>query len=552
MPDEQVATLILRFRDLGQTGFGETIKLHQDEISVHKYTWWGWWSKFGEQVPVELFTHLLERMASKPLELYLLDSGQHLLYRAVCSDIHWHGRDLAPSPEPESTPEYYRKRDFLAWFRLSEIGPEVPAEKTLRRFTSVRVDAFFRSVETKFGEYYGKQVKDAQELIDQNRTIWFVRDYDKDTDRSYDSPRQTADTRAPFQEPFPSIYVSSHNRTLLWLSDLHFGHHAFPESGDLYQRNLALALEQDLRDNHQEVAGALISGDFTWRAATEEFDQAVTFIRQVQSWSTLEPHQFLCCPGNHDLRFSDEPWDKNRPIEATPAAARAAYDRFYKELYRHEPNEYLSCGRRFLLGNHLPVEVVSLNTSLLRQEANVFQGHGLVGREQLEDAANGLGWQPRPGRNADHPTGLPFPRAFRILVLHHHMVPVTFREVPYPEHRTSVLFDAEAIVRWIVEREVDLVLHGHMHEPFITRMARPVPNSKGMDWHEFHVLGLGSTGVKRDHIQGQELHNSYGLLEFGHDSLQLSIRRIHPQGIQTDQAQQSSIEIPYNHLHSKP
>jgi hypothetical protein len=83
-------------------------------------------------------------------------------------------------------------------------------------------------------------------------------------------------------------------------------------------------------------------------------------------------------------------------------------------------------------------------------------------------------------------------------------------------------------------------------------MARPVPNSKGMDWHEFHVLGLGSTGVKKDHIQGQELHNSYGLLEFGHDSLQLSIRRIHPQGIQTDQAQQSSIEIPYNHLHSKP
>lgn len=564
MPNSEITTLILRFRDLGIAS-GKTIEYHQEKIEQRggqndgkKYTWWGWWNKSGEQVPVELYTELLDPMKAGPITLYLLDSGQHKLYETQCDDIHWHARELVPSPEPEWTPEYYHMTKFLAWFRLTSIGPEVPTvsigpeartvEKTLQGLTSVRVDGFFRSGESRFGKYYGKQISSTQELIDQNRTIWFARKYDDKADREHSSTPPSADTTAPYQEPFPPTYVSSYKHTLLWLSDLHFGHHAFPESGDTLERNLALALEEDLKRIHkEELAGVLITGDLTWGGEKKEFDQALEFIKKVHSWSTLELHQFLCCPGNHDLRFSDKPMDKDRPVQTALAEARAAYSLFYEDLYRHKPNDYLSCGRRFLLGNHLPVEVVCLNTSFLQQKKKIFQGHGLVGRDQLKDAANRQGWRLRRDRH-EEPAARPFPRAFRILVFHHHLIPVIFREDPYPEHRTSVVFDAEAIVRWIVDREVDLVLHGHMHEPFIARIARPVPDSPGKPWHEFHVMGLGSSGVAQDHLGDEERHNTYGLLEFGPESLQLSIRRIHPKSLPADQEQRSSIEIRYTHL----
>ena len=65
-----VETLILRFRDLA-TSEGQTIRLHREIIRKHKYVWWGWWNKFGEKVPIDLFTELTSRMAKGPLDLYL-------------------------------------------------------------------------------------------------------------------------------------------------------------------------------------------------------------------------------------------------------------------------------------------------------------------------------------------------------------------------------------------------------------------------------------------------------------------------------------------------
>ena len=38
----------------------------------------------------------------------------------------------------------------------------------------------------------------------------------------------------------------------------------------------------------------------------------------------------------------------------------------------------------------------------------------------------------------------------------------------------SVALDAEAITRWLVEHRVNLVVHGHMHQPFIAEVSRPV------------------------------------------------------------------------------
>ena len=59
-----------------------------------------------------------------------------------------------------------------------------------------------------------------------------------------------------------------------------------------------------------------------------------------------------------------------------------------------------------------------------------------------------------------------------MVVLHHHVVPILYREVPVYERQASVVYDAGALCRWLAQWEVDLVLHGHMHDPAAVKASR--------------------------------------------------------------------------------
>jgi hypothetical protein len=182
------------------------------------------------------------------------------------------------------------------------------------------------------------------------------------------------------------------------------------------------------------------------------------------------------------------------------------------------PNEYLSCGRRLLIGRAVPLEVVCLNSSWLQQEQGMFQGHGFVGEQQLSDAEKRMGWQAEDTS----------PRTYRIVVLHHHILPTTYRFSPERGYPYSVVLDAEALVRWLVRHRVDLVLHGHMHQPFCARVSRPVDlsNPDGQ-WHEFHILGMGSSGVNAAEL-GETKDNTFGVLRFEAEGLSVYVHTIHP------------------------
>jgi len=134
------------------------------------------------------------------------------------------------------------------------------------------------------------------------------------------------------------------------------------------------------------------------------------------------------------------------------------------------------------------------------------------------------------------------PRPFRIVVLHHHLMPVTFREDPKKGQVYSVVLDAEAVVRWLVRHRINLVLHGHMHQPFSARVERPIDvNRPDESWHSFYVVGLGSTGVGKGHL-GEVAKNTFGLLRFEEADLDLRIYTIDP----TNPAQDLwRLRIPY-------
>ncbi len=506
-------TAILRFRDL-VTAPHDTVRLHKEIIDAAKGVWWGWWSKAGERIPDDAFRQL-SRLAHEGagLDVFLMDSGTGRVYRAACRDLKWEiSHERLASPNSAETPAYYREQHYLAWLRFSAIEPI--DEAVLRKYSYVRVDDFFQQGASRYTPFYDKRVHSIQELLQQDRTIWFVRP-SQDTDPIHEVA--LLDPRRITPMHFTKEFLESPSRTVLWISDPHLSadpHHGFPlESDNLGNKSLGHAIEDACKDvaHLEQVAAIWLSGDLTWRAAPPKFDLARKFIRRLNTWAKLDNYSYAVCPGNHDVRFSDDPADKTRPVAVAAAEATVSYAQFYEALFYVRPNDFLCCGRRYLLSASIPIEVVMLNSSLLQQTADHFQGHGFVGDDQLRYVAEQYGWEEAPAA-----------RPVRILVVHHHLLPVTFRECPVGGRLYSVALDAEAVMRWAVRARVDLVLHGHMHQPFHSSITRRISlDDKGPE-HTIAIVGAGSAGVETSHL-GEVQRNTFAAITFHRDQVEIKM-----------------------------
>lgn len=516
-----VETIILRFRDLS-TNVGETIKIHQSKIDKYGYAWWGWWSKAGETIPSETFQSLMSVIDSKgPLDVYLFDTGTLALYPVKIVKIHWDSRfKEVDSPDWDATPDYYEGRKFKAWFKITEIADATRDDAALHKWSYFEVGELFETKRSIFQDFDGKQVSSFEELRHQERTIWFIRPF-----KSGDDVHEILlyDTGRVKPSNFPENIIESHSAPLLWLSDLHFSqnYHAFPlEEGVQKGNKLAEAIRKDLdAQGLKEIGGIIVTGDLTWGASEEEFALVRSFFTDIMSWSTLTPNQIILCPGNHDIAFSDEPWEKAKLVPKASEDARKNFEQFYSDLFSVVPNQFLSSGRRYLLARSFVVEIASLNSSYLLQTENVFQGQGFVGEEQKSFIATAMSWCDAEISEL---------RPFRIVLLHHHLVPVIPEELAKYEQPSSLVYDAGALCNWIVKHRVNLVLHGHMHHTKVVKEARSLGLVEGnTQWHEFTIASLGSTGVDWAHNQ-LDRRNVYGLLEFSNKSMRLTIREIHP------------------------
>ncbi len=544
----KVEKIILRFRDLS-TNPGDTIKHHRTKIKDHSYTWWGWWCKAGETVPGETFrnlTTIIDRQG--PLDIFLLDTGTQTLYPAKLAQIHWdpNYKDVEPpDTDWQATPEYYKGRQVKTWYKLTEIGDGSKDERTLQKWSYVDVDELFETKKSIYKDFDGKQVSSIEELRYQERTIWFLRPFQKGDpthkillyDRSKVKPSN-----------FPENIIESHSSCLLWLSDLHFSQdefHGFPFKEELQGGNkLSEAIRKDLEaQGIKKVGGIIITGDLTWKASKEEFSLVKSFLKDIMSWSTLTPSQVILCPGNHDIAFSKKPWKKDEPVKEAPEKAKKNFEAFYRDFFSTEPNEHLASGKRFLLSGKYVVELVGLNSSALRQTENVFQGHGFVGLKQLSLVSEEMNWKEPED---DNTAAWDVPKPFRIVLLHHHLVPVLPYEDAKYGHHPSLVYDAGSLLNWITTNRVDLALHGHMHHTKVVKETRSLKLQKDNTlWHEYTIASLGSTGVSLNHNE-LDRANVYGLLEFSNKEIQLRVREIYPRPKdQSNVATIVELELPY-------
>ena len=192
---------------------------------------------------------------------------------------------------------------------------------------------------------------------------------------------------------------------LIHLSDLHFGAH---------EPHLVEAVARRVDEEKPDLV--VISGDFTQRARTEQFEQACAFLGQLRDAG----HEVLAIPGNHDVPLYD------------------VFRRFLSPLTRY---------RRFIDDELCPVHELAGATVLgINTARSLTFSDGRISHRQVAFIRDVFA-------RAD-------PQSFRILVTHHPLfaLPVgDSGELGRAAGRSELALDA------IQEAGVDLLLAGHNH-----------------------------------------------------------------------------------------
>jgi len=500
----EVPTIAIRFRDIGTL---DSINAHKEIISEQGYAWGGWWNKAWEYLPIHAISVLDSLTKNAAIKFLFIHSEKNVIYEMTISELcfsHEPGQKVV-SPEKDKTPAFYREfGGLLLWFKITSIeGPSSSeaSETFIKEYAYCDYDAIHKSSDRyDYSQNNGKIVSSVEELLAQRpRTMFFLRPK-TDADTSLSEPKLRTIIESN-EENFSKEFYKTDGNTLLLLSDLHFSengnNYTFQEC-NLAQKSLNSLMDSIAKVLDSKIASAIIAGDLTCYGSKVGFDKAESFLNNLCVSHDIAPESLTLVPGNHDIKFSDTPTQLDQPIsiEWTDAKSKKEFVTFYEKVCNVKPNEYLNCGRRLILGNQLPIEIVGLNSNCLQQTAEHFQGMGFVGLEQIQMVEEKLGW-----KNESY--------AYRILVLHHHVFPVEYIQEPKANHMYSLSLDAGLLASFVERNKIDLVIHGHKHSSSFLEVGKKSHRSK--DLSKFSILSLGSASSS-DLIHGKA--NSVALLDF--------------------------------------
>ncbi len=498
----EVKTLILRFRNLS---IPDTVQAHQAIIKEKGYVWWGWWSKPQEKVALELFAELKKQIKEQEkIELLLFNSGELSIHKATCIGIEIKNGEELSSPDKEATPQYYSENQYMIWFKFSNIEEKISEPNLfLKKYSYVEIDEHFASKTTPFNMFDQKVVYSVEELYQQQRTIWFLRDK-----KTSDEEREITSYNPP-KESYEKTFTLDEAGEILWLTDLHFSktHHAFTETVGSTNK-ISSVIERTLESlDNKKLSRIIVSGDFTYCASKTEFQQATEFFKDMKSIYGLSPSRFTLCPGNHDFEYSKDEYKEDDVVKLTFDEAKKNYIDFYEGIKEVRANKYINSIQRFISSTGKLFEIITLNTCILQEDGKHFKGMGFVGNDQLEEIAKQL------NKTIDV-------NATRFLVLHHNLLPVAYAETPRVNPMYSMFLDSEAVSQFCINNKIKIILHGHTHRSFYSQITRQLKNGNKFT---YHIVGLSSSGAKREDL-GQDSKNEIATINISNDKqIEISI-----------------------------
>jgi 3',5'-cyclic AMP phosphodiesterase CpdA len=487
-----IETLCLRFRDI--TG-NDTVAEHLRIIEKKSYCWWGWWRKDTESHWGHELSEFESRLRDGPIKIGLFDRSEPSRYfRALTTDVRWEPDSPTLSPEPENTPEYYRREPVAAWFRLTAIHP-------VSRF----------QFEQEFGQPLG------------HLTFFPV--------RSGDAQLSLVGT-----DIAPIIEARMSGNTIMHLSDLHCGADFRFKPSLVPSANLADILLNDVkrlgRDQDVKVGLIVVSGDLTTKADPQPLNtndpdgygpSAFALLKCLTEGLGITENQVVIVPGNHDIPLRD--------FSPTDYSHENGFKQFLSYFYGRRISEFMQFFR-FHRDDGSLVELLTMNSAKLRDTK--LRSYGYVRWAPYDDFLKRV--------------GAPSGRAIRIGVLHHHLVPAPRQEAVdpnYPEAGISVTIDAGSVIQGLQAHGFHLVLHGHQHVPAITRVSRGRrqngPDVVGLD-APLHVLSGGSAGAVQQRLNNEISDNCYSLLTLRENRVAVRVRRYN-EGLEPEDYMRAVVEV---------
>ncbi|MGR5146472.1 metallophosphoesterase family protein [Photobacterium alginatilyticum] len=459
-------SIILRFRDT-YPGV-DSIEAHRDLKEKKDSVLWGWWKKPHEDGFEQLFRELEESDCSG--SVFIIDPSTKRCFIAEFIKAFRKGQSEFPI---ELVPEYYREHseDVAAWFQL----------------TSIKV--------TEYEPNMGKQIG--------NNTLLL-----RDTFQRLiaDGPQITK--------------KQSNKKSILHLSDLHFGSdHGFSVTDEVLRNGAAKSLSEslikDLKriDAIDDVASIIVTGDFTskgdWSDATRS--RILNELGLIANELGVTKDNIIAIPGNHDMTRYDNPSkiDPNRLASDSQITYEheLKYRIFVEDLTGRKWSEDLDYNTLVSL-RHSDVYISVMNSC--RIVSSNFTEYGFVGPVGLDnlDDLNSI--------ETNRPT-------YKLMALHHHLIPVNRIEIP-SENAISLTLDAVELLDKAGEVGVQLALHGHQHECRVTSY-----HSMNLETEDpktpIIIVAAGSSGVDKNRMS-PSMRNTYNLLTFDVHDVFLHTREI--------------------------
>lgn len=159
---------------------------------------------------------------------------------------------------------------YLIAFKFSSISEAVTdaaANRMLKKYSYYRVLDFFVSGHSDFELFYNKRVYSVDELAEQQRTVWFIRNFEHG-DKSHEVHSYSASLNSGNNVDLDFKVLRTNS--LLWISDLHFSqeHHAFSNiAGSNNRLDIRLHSELGKLGLPGNISAVIISGDLTYAAA---------------------------------------------------------------------------------------------------------------------------------------------------------------------------------------------------------------------------------------------------------------------------------------------
>lgn len=464
--------LALRFRDPGTV---DTISEHRNVLLAEGSVWWGWWKKETEPFRSDLFEVL-----PSPSTILLIDRSTGRSFITTCLKVR-KGNDH--DVDASRIPGYYRdkREDVAAWFLLSK---------------SIESTPYQESVDRKFANAG-------------NVTLLSLRDLPGASFGSAELRRREV-TRSG----------------VLHLSDLHFGSdYSFLEPG--FQRKvgddrctITEAILQDLvRVGAENSIGlVLVTGDFTTRGdwSDETRNQILQEFTNLRTALGIHPEQIVAVPGNHDvIRYPDgKVVDPNTIVVEKQKTYKheREFRTFLDELTGRSWKDPLNYFAQYRLPA-VDIDIVALNSCSIAATSWTEYGYvGVGGYDVLRNLKDSV---------CSRPT-------YRIVALHHHLLPVSHVDTP-SNTGVSLTLDAVELLDVAANAGVQLVVHGHQH---LARVARyeNVARVGERNGTRLTIVSGGSAGVVEPR-RGFE-RNTYSLFEFSDQSIHLRLRELRPDGRQ--------------------